>query len=247
MRWASTIGVALCALALAQGCIVLSDFEPVGAGAPIRGSWTIDGAAPTAQSCDAVGTDLAGATPRPGASLVRVVFLDGTRPVVHGNLIFQCVSGSFDTSGGDGGTPQRLVALGQWMVRVQAIDGAGNVLDSGATQAITSESATIDLAPVDFGSAQISARWTVAGQPASVAGCDAAGVDEIEIAFSGTGAPPPHRELCAVGVGGRHLRPGTYDVTIRALGPGGVVAMQGPQSVAVASGEHRQLGPIDLR
>jgi len=94
---------------LAAGCIVPVDFDPVGESASMQGSWTVAGAAPSAESCGEI-------------RFVRVRFFQGEEHRDHADLVFECGLGGFDTR------PARVVAQGSWTVAVVAIRADGSVV-----------------------------------------------------------------------------------------------------------------------
>lgn len=99
------------ALAL-SGCIVQVDFDPVGEASSMQGSWTIAGAAPTADGCGEI-------------AYVRVRFFRGEEHRDHHALVFECPAGGFDTR------PERVVAEGAWTVALVAIRADGSVVEQG--------------------------------------------------------------------------------------------------------------------
>jgi hypothetical protein len=105
LAWEGVMGRRLPALTLLlalAACTEVSDFDPVGRAAFLRGSWTIDGAPADATTCDAL-----------GASQVVIVFFDffgvdpfsatddllvGARVVPHGDLVARCDLGRINTA-----------------------------------------------------------------------------------------------------------------------------------------------------
>jgi hypothetical protein len=216
---------------LASGCVQVSDFDPVGNAASISGAWTIDGAAPSAEACRALGADL-----------VRVVFLDEDRPVVHGALIYRCDSACgetcFDTR------PAPVVGEGEWTIRLEAV-GNASVVAVAPPEVRSSEGGHIALTPASFLSGRISATYRVGGNAPTFEACRAAGIATVEIAFESAGGEvaTPAREDCSVGTVGTRVAPNaTYVVRLRALGPTGEVVRESmAETLDVDVGEHEQL------
>jgi len=99
------------------GCIVPVSFDPVGAAASMEGSWTIDGAPPSAASCEAA-----------EVSYVRIRFFRDEVHRDHAQLAFDCESGSFDTR------PELVVGDGEWVIAPLAIRADGSEVARGELQ-----------------------------------------------------------------------------------------------------------------
>ncbi|MBX3272250.1 MAG: hypothetical protein KF729_18440 [Sandaracinaceae bacterium] len=132
MRSALLVQVA-CSVTLAAfgGCIVRVGFDPVGVAASAEGSWTIDGAPPTAASCGEV-------------AYVRVRFFEGGEHRDHAGLVFECARGAFDTR------PERVIAEGQWEVALVAIRADGSIVREGVHQTIETSEGHVELAALDL-------------------------------------------------------------------------------------------------
>lgn len=118
------------------GCIVQVEFDPVGSAASIQGSWTIDGAAPTAESCTAA-----------EVRFVRIrFFFEGDTHRDHAGLVFECLVGSFDTR------PDLLIGAGEWELAPVAIRADGSEVVTGARQMADAGASAghIVVAPFDF-------------------------------------------------------------------------------------------------
>lgn len=220
------IGLAVAPIA----CVQVSDFEPVGPAASVSGLWTVDGALPTPESCAAL-----------GASVVRVVFLDGLRPVPHGSLVFACASDCMPDGETECFRTGPVVAEGSWIVRMEAISGT-NTIATGPEQAIEAvPMGHVVLDPVELFTSRISARYTIAGGAPTFASCDEAGIATVEIAFVAAGGALGGEaiEPCSVGAVGVRVAPGaSYTVALRALGPAGeVVRETAPETFDVEAGE----------
>lgn len=248
---------ALALAALSSGCVQVTDFDPVGSAASLAFTWTIDGAFPTTERC----ADL-------GASLVRVTFVDGARPVVHGALVRSCATCAQDSPASclsarpcmRGGAVEcydtedaRVVADGEWTIRVEAVDGSGAVVQASPEAGYSTASGRIALAPTTFLSGGISAQVRIEGAVPTFAACEAAGVEAVELVFEAAGGEiaPNMIEACAVGGVGVRVAPGaSYTVRLRALGPGGaVVGETAPETLTIEPGQDATLNggdPIEL-
>lgn len=242
--------------ALAAGCVQVSDFEPVGDAASLAFTWTIDGVFPTRERCEEF-----------GASAVRVTFVDGLRPVVHGGLVRPCASCSQDSEAScfstrpcmQDGTVEcydtedsRVVAEGEWTIRVEAIDSAGSVIQASPEAMYSTESGRIELAPASFLSSRVSATTTLDEEAPTVRRCDEAAIGSVALAFleaSGEVARDPV-EACAIGGVGTRVAPGTYTVQLRAMdAEGGLIGESAPETFTLAPGEQATLNggePIEL-
>ncbi|MBX3272251.1 MAG: hypothetical protein KF729_18445 [Sandaracinaceae bacterium] len=250
------------ALALAS-CVAVEGFDPVGDQAAVSGEWLIDGLPPNTR-VDGLGSSnrLCEAL---GATRVRVTFLDDRRPVTHSGLFFQCSLGQFDTRLGAGA----VVAAGEWTMRLDALDGSGEVVAVGTPITQTVEQGTYDPAtgtplidlsgegedhPADFLSATISARFRLGAQDANGERCAALGVATVGLVFDDLGGGRVRRaepEACALGLVGTRVLPGhTYTVHLSAYDAGGGVRFEtAPRAFTVARGADVRLddaGPVAL-
>lgn len=242
---------------LAVGCVEVTDFDPVGNAASIAFEWTVDGAFPTEESCQALGADY-----------VRVTFVDGQRPVPHGGLLRRCASCSEGAPraclearpcmrGGevecyDSGE-DRVVAAGEWTIRLEAVDGSGAVVQASPDAVYSTESGRIEVATASFLTGRISAQVTVDGAAPTFAACEAAGLETVELAFEEAGGEIGRGgvETCTVGGVGVRVQPGaSYTVRLRVLGPdGSVLGESPPETFVIEVGEEVTLGggePIEL-
>lgn len=259
LRWAAMrrlfalLGIAVLATSSAA-CVQITDFNPVGTASTMSAAWTIDGAFPTSESCNAL-----------GASVVRVVFLDGLRPVPVGALIAQCAQcaeGSDPTCfstrpctiGGEvecvDTRPSPIVAEGTWTVRVEAFDGT-NVVSAGPEQTVTAvDMGHIELTPVDFLSGRVSATFTIDGGAPTSASCEATGIASVDLLFESAGGiiAGPAIEPCTIGGVGTRVAPGaTYTVRLRALADdGSVIGQTGPESFTIPMSDDRNELHIQL-
>jgi len=117
------------------GCIVPVEFDPVGETASMQGEWTIDGAAPTPESCGEI-------------AYVRIRFFEGEDHRDHPALVFDCAEGRFDTR------PARVVAEGTWVVAPVAIRADGSVVAEGPHDVVdTGLGPHLSVPPFDVASA----------------------------------------------------------------------------------------------
>jgi len=232
--------IALLAAAIGvSGCIVEITFDPIGADASVEGSWTINGAAPTAESCAAL-----------GISHVRVRFFDGDRWADHPELVFSCTEGGFDTR------PQAVVADGQWTMALVAIDADGDAIAMGPTQTVDTLAGGghIALTPIDFmasGVTALAGSWTIGGAAPTEASCTALGATEVHVQFlDDAGDPDPTATLklaCADGSFVQEMQAGEYLVRLALVdAASGTLAMVEPQTVTIAEGMTTTLIPVDF-
>jgi hypothetical protein len=248
------------ALALTSGCVTVTDYDPVGNASAIAGSWTIDGATPTDVGCRDLMRSLVPADSEPPIPRVRVAFVDGDRPVPHSGLVFPCfdpecptregcVDGAFDTG------QNLVVAAGDWMIRLEAIDDGGNTIAMRPEAPYTAiMDGRIELASTNFLSAVIDATIQIDGAAVTNASCERLGIVRIELVFDAAGgevARTPPFEPCGAGAVGTRVAPGaSYTVHLRALDiDGATIAETAPETFDLAAGGRAQLAggaPIEL-
>jgi hypothetical protein len=253
------VRIALFSLAtLCAGCIPVTDFDPVGGAAAISGSWLIDGAAPTEESCRALAQPFVDPGAEPAIPRVRVAFLDGQRSVPHSGLVFECVQdcsddpecspSAFDTR------DNFVLAVGDWVARLEAIDGAGRVIATGpnVSAAVTASTDRVELPAVTFWSAMISAHAVIDGSTPSAQSCDSAGIALVQLSFEAATGEIGGRgmERCAAGGVGTRVQPGDYTVRLRALDEGGgLVGETVAETFSLGQGDRTYLNggePIEL-
>lgn len=230
----------------ASGCIVDVVFDPIGQDASIAGSWTIDGAAPTVESCEAAGIDS-----------VRVRFFEGSDYRDHPDLRFDCETGSFDTR------PQLLIADGVWTVQLVPIDASGAVVETDPmppreTFDTIVVGGHIDMTPVDFATpaplTQYAGSWTINGETPDATNCGELGIDQVWVEFlDGAGAPidgATDQFACTDGSFILGLDPGDYSVRVIAVdAANAVLAMAMREDFTLLEGETHTLNmgnPIDF-
>ena len=148
-------------------------FDPRGDDASVSGSWTLEGAAPTAASCSALGIDR-----------VRLVFLNGATPYLDTTFEAACEAGGFDTR------PERVLRAGNYTVRFEAVRD-GEIVGQGAMTMVTATvGGHVTIAPADFTSGVFDPRgndatlvtgWTLNGRSPTASSCWAVGVDDVRV------------------------------------------------------------------
>lgn len=194
-------------------------FDPRGNDASVSGSWTIEGAAPTAASCDTLGIDR-----------VRLVFLNGTTPYLDTTFEAACEAGGFDTR------PERVLRAGDYTVRFEAVRD-GEVVGQGAMTMVTATvGGHVTVAPADFTSGVFDPRgtdatlvtgWTLNGRTPTSSACWAVGIDDVRVVLfapddtSYENGVEVLRAPCAMGfidtAPTRVVRAGTYLVSLELL------------------------------
>lgn len=155
-------------------------FDPRGSDGTLEASWTIDGAAPTSATCNALGiTD------------VRVAFQNGATWYEHPDLVFPCSVGFADT------TPTGVIRAGTWTMQVQALDSAGAIIAQG--MAVTLDvvrNSHVEMSPIDFTGgafnpmgtdATVEASWQLNTRTPTSDSCYALGIDRVRfVLFAAT-------------------------------------------------------------
>lgn len=231
--------IGLLAALSVSGCIVEITFDPIGTDASMAGQWTINGAAPTQASCDAL-----------GVSHVRVRFYDGTRGVDHPGLVFPCAQGSFDTR------PDAVVADGVWTAALIAVDASGTAIGTAPQQTFDTLAVGghITLTPVNFEAAStvttLAGAWTINGAAPTAASCAELGATEIHVQFldgSGTPGDDTLKLPCADGNFSEPMDPGAYNVRVVAVdATSGVIDMAAPQAVTLTQGMTTNLTTVNF-
>ncbi|MFK7987899.1 MAG: hypothetical protein AB8I08_17910 [Sandaracinaceae bacterium] len=213
----------------AGGCIVEVDFDPIGSDASVEGAWTIDGAAPSQASCDAL-----------GISNVRVRFYDGGLTVDPASLVFSCADGSFDTR------PSTVLADGRYTMEMLAIDATGTVIAEGGRETFDTlvEGGHIQMTTVNFipavAATSVTASWTIDGAAPDATNCAALGIATVGLEFMDGSAPSTI--ACETGSIAVDLTAGSYSVEVIGYDSAGeVVAMAMAEAFAVNEGETHAL------
>lgn len=152
--------------------LTAQDFSAAEVVTALQGAWTIDGAAPTAASCAAL-----------GATEVHVQFLDTAGEPGDDTLKVACADGSFRLE---------AIAPGAYTVRLVAVD-ASSAIQMRMPQTVTvTEGATTTLSTVDFAAgfdptgtdATLTADWIIGGSDADIADqCAAVGATDVDLVF----------------------------------------------------------------
>jgi len=189
--------------ALLAGCVSQNPLDPRGEDFSISAEWTVNGMAPSPESCGAAGIEE-----------VRIAFYESSRASYFEELEVCCSVGTIST--------EPILAYARHRIELQAHD----LHKSGGTTAAATEKeaflveppqADLDLTAdgaFDFvyddgdrDGTRIIARWTVAGGGASEASCEAAGVQTVRLrAFpaSDTGFAMPLHEWTAACASGSY-------------------------------------------
>lgn len=141
-------------------------FNPLGSDATVAGQWQLNGRAPTADSCYAVGIDR-----------VRVVLFSATDTAFENGVpVFQanCGTGALDSR------PMPVIRAGRYLWAVEAIDAAGDIVAeySEMTPLDIPAASHVDLPLVDFAfpsTLTVGLAWQ-AGTGGAFTTCAAAGV-----------------------------------------------------------------------
>lgn len=156
----------------------VSGYDPTGTDASLSARWTIDGVAPSASACIAL-----------GVSRVRIAALHGSQVVEIAELTATCDAGMIDTR------PRPVLAAGDVVLQLQALDAHQGVLFAGAMAMLHVPSgpahvSLYDDVPVDFTSgafdphgsdATTSFSWTLDHQTATLDACDAVGATTVAL------------------------------------------------------------------
>ncbi len=157
----------LTAAMVASGCVVEVQFEPIGGDVIVAGSWTINGVAADATTCDAA-----------GISTVQLFVCDAVDGNCYSSSQFTapCSQGSFNSG--------PLLVPGTYALQWAAYDSAGLEVNRSDWNTVTAASGdTIDTS-ADFAVAvpsevTLSASWSINGVAADTASCTNAGVQTV--------------------------------------------------------------------
>jgi hypothetical protein len=156
-------------------------FDPRGSDATAEASWTIDGATPSAASCAAL-----------GVARVRVAFQNGATWYEHPDLTAPCSAGRIDTRT----SPGPVIAAGDWVMQVQALDAAGAIVAQGMSADLTVPQqppvSHVVMDPIDFtggafnpmgSDATVAGSWQLNGRMPTSDSCYALGIDRVRVAL----------------------------------------------------------------
>lgn len=204
-------------------------FNPVGTDATAEAVWTIDGAAPTAASCNAL-----------GIAQVRIAFQNGASWFAHPALTAPCSAGRIDTR------PTAVIRAGSWQMQVQALNAAGTIVGPGMIEPrnVTAGSHVL-MQPTVFTSgvfmplgsdATLNSAWQFNSIAPTLNACDAVAADRIRLSFfaptdtaleNGVTIFQQDCELGAFNSGAmRVLRSGTYLWALEILDIDGAIVNQ---------------------
>lgn len=222
----------LAALFALSGCLLV--YDPLGADASVRGSWTVNGTSPSASTCAAAGIDT-----------VRLGFYDAGSPFYYDTLMAPCSGGTLTSAG-------PVLAAGTYEVAWEAFLN-GQRVAQGPRQFITATvGGTIVVPTVDFQSSgsfnpmgsdsYVSGSWTVNNGPATSASCGSAGIDRVRLGFYNQGSPVYYDAFdlaCSAGsftTATPVLRAGTYEVAWEAYSGTNRIGMGPRQTIVATSG-----------
>lgn len=231
------LGLLSAALVVAAGCTVDVVFDPFGSDVSLEASWTIDGAAADATTCDEL-----------GASTVELQVWEesGDDFVTDGAWEASCSSGGFTTG--------PVLLAGTYRVRLVAVDAAGrNVAQTEFSRVTANVGDTIvvsgNFVPVEVfdptgGDIDLDVAWTIDGVEASSAACASIGATDVQLQVWDAGRTafyidPSWNVSCASGgfVTAPILLPGTYQVRLVARDSAGTIDETDFVTVTAAAGE----------
>lgn len=175
MRSLTTALPCICALLI--GCVSENGLDPTGDDFSVSAEWTVNGSAPSPESCGAAGIEQ-----------VRVAFYEGSRAHYLDELTVCCSAGSISTD--------PILAYARHRIELQAHDlhkGGGTTAHATDQTAYLVEPPQehLDLTPggpMDFvyddgdrSGIRVTARWTVGGASPTADVCAAAGVETVRL------------------------------------------------------------------
>lgn len=211
--------------ALLAGCVSQNSLDPRGEDFSVSAAWTVNGSAPSPESCGAAGIEE-----------VRIAFYESSQANYFDELEVCCSVGSLST--------EPVLAYARHRIELQAHDlhkGGGTTAAATEKEAFLVESPETNLdltpgGPFDFvyddgdrDGVRIIARWTVAGGSASQAACDAAGVDTLRLrafAASDTAFAMPLHEWTAACKDGAYDSNGVVDGDTTPLPNGAIYLLE---------------------
>jgi len=155
----------------------ISSFTPIGTDASAIGSWTLNGAVPTAAACDAAGVDT-----------VELEFSEGSESVTPSQFVFDCADGGFNLpSSLAAGTYGTLFIIRR---STGVIDGP-----TGTFTAAAGDTVTFPVFDIVAGSSfnpkgddfTIDGMWTINSGAATAATCGVAGIDAVQLVIQQAG------------------------------------------------------------
>lgn len=228
-----------------------STFNPAGTDATVEAGWTIEGVAPSAASCSAL-----------GISRVRVAIQNGSTWYELASLASACSTGGFDT------TPTPVLAIGEWNLQIQALDASDAIVGQGEVvhASITASGSHVTVPSVNFSAgafnpmgsdATVSAAWTLNGRAPTSDRCYAAGIDRVRLVlFAATdvafenGVTVYEQGCSAAAFDSRPmavLRAGTYLWALEAVDSSNAIVADYSETatVTITAGSHASFPTID--
>ncbi len=223
------LGITAAVALLTPGCVIEVDFDPFGTDFTVEGNWTVNGAAPTAESCG-------------GVASVQLALFDASTLFTYDRLTFPCTAGGFTGVG---------LEYGSYDAQWRLLDEFGGVIATGDRFEFDVFSGTnAKLDPVDFEITggfdpfgtdfRLSGDWTVNGAPPTAESCGP--IANVRIILWNSGTFFPYDELtfpCAQGTfqTAQIFAFGTYESQWQALGAGGEVLDEGDRLPLVVTNQ----------
>jgi len=167
------LNVALAA-ALAAGCVVEVTFDPIGGDAAIDGSWTINGEAPTAANCNALGI---------ADVQLQIYEQFGSEFYTDSTLRASCATGSFTTG--------PFLVADTYRFRWTALDSSGAIIGMSGFETVTVTRGGTATLVNDFTDGmmmgfdprgtdvELIGEWLINGGAADAVTCDSVGLSTV--------------------------------------------------------------------
>lgn len=251
--------IALCFLAPLTGCVVETNFDPIGNELSVEGSWTVNGFAATEQTCAEAGIDS-----------VEVVFFSGGLEFSYPDEFrYDCARGFFDTRNEVG----LVLDRGRYTTQWRAYDFNNEIVGEGAELELETTflplGSHVILAESDFGTldtafnprgtaGSVRADWTVNDQVPTQDLCDQANIADVRIVLydqadaARTAGITLASAPCADGTytsSGTVLAEGTYLWSLRAFDSDGqeLLFFDGAEPISISSAQiDYLLGPVNF-
>jgi hypothetical protein len=230
-----------------SACIIVDPLPNPSDEATISGTWTIDGGAPTAAACNAIGMDT-----------VELVLYSPGGTVPRLRLQAPCTAGTIDSRSAD-----VFIGAGDYDVAFDGYLGGARVAagEPSFTRLIAADHTRVSTNFVSGGGfdprgtdATVETSWSIDGVAPNSASCGALGITDIRIAFQNGGSWYEHPDLvvpCSVGSLDTRptpvIRAGTWTMQVQALDGSGAIIAQGMMAnLSVTPGSHVIMDAIDF-
>lgn len=226
-------------------------FDPRGPDATAQARWTVEGRAPTAASCAAL-----------GIAEVRIAFQNGSSWYEHPDLVVPCSVGEIDTR------PTPVIRAGNWILQVQALNAGGAIVAQGMAASLNvTNGSHVVMEAIDFRSAafqpmgsdaSVEARWALNTRMPTTDSCFAVGIDRVRVVlFAATDTAfengvPVVQVQCAQGRLDsrpmRVIRAGRYLWALEAIGADGRIVSEYSEMtpIDIPVGSHLELPLVDF-